>query len=129
MNRRIEAREPFDLEALDGSASSVSTQLRRRLAAAVDAELLEDPVHVVLDGRELDGQARRDGLVGQSLRDQLGDLRFARGQRAYERAGARPLLARARQERVGDVRRTRTLPAGGASKHFHELVWGRVGRE
>ena len=110
MNRKIEPREPFDLDVLDPSASSGMSQLRSRLAAAMNAELLEDPVHVVLDGRELDRQARSDGLVGQSLGDQLGNLRFARRQRA------RPLLARACQERVGDVGRTRTLPAGGASK-------------
>src|SRR3954451_14580107 len=110
MNRKIEPREPFDLDVLDPSASSGLSQLRSRLAAAMNAELLEDPVDVVLDGRKLDRQARSDGFVGQSLGDQLGDLRFARRQRARECA-----LARACQERVGDVGRTRALPAGGAS--------------
>src|SRR3954454_13610705 len=128
MNRKIEPREPSDLDVLDPSASSGSSQLRSRLAAAMNAELVEDPVHVVLDGRELDRQASSDGFVGQSLGDQLGNLRFARRQRVREIAGARPLLARACQERVGDVGRTRTLPAGGASKNFHKLVWGCLGR-
>src|SRR3954469_6748760 len=127
MNRRIEPREPFDL-VLDPSASSGLSQLRSCLAAAMNAELLEDAVDVVLDGRELDRQARSDGFVGESLGEQLGDLRFARRQRARRCAGACRLLARACQERVGDVGRTRTLTAGGASKNFHKLVWGRLGR-
>ena len=34
-------------------------------------------MHVILDGGQLDREARRDRLVGQPVGNQFGDLRFA----------------------------------------------------
>src|SRR2546426_8881107 len=55
-------------------------ELRRRLPPAVDRELLENPMHVVLDGRRLDAQSSRDLLVGEPLLDQAQHRELARAQ-------------------------------------------------
>ena len=58
------------------------------LAAAADAELSQQAVDVVLDGRHLDPEVLRDRLVGLAPLDQAQDLALATGQ-----AGAVGFLA------------------------------------
>src|SRR4051812_41100261 len=61
-------------------AGNQGADARRGLAAAGHAELLEEVVDVVLDGRHLDVQPRRDLLVGEALVDQLDDLDLPGGE-------------------------------------------------
>ena len=63
---------------------AATTRLRSHLAtdvtAAMNAKLLEDVVHVILHGRELDVQSRHDLLVGKAEVEELHDLELARGE-------------------------------------------------
>jgi hypothetical protein len=58
------------------------------LGAAVDLELLEDVVDVVLHGGDFDAEAAGDLFVRQALGQELQDLQFAAGEGAQRWLGA-----------------------------------------
>ena len=93
------------------------------------SEFLENAMHMVLHRRWLDGQPGGDGLVGQPVGNELGDLRFASCQRPRESATCISSLTRPPQERVGQIRGARALPARSAPQDSHELQHGSLGRE
>src|SRR4051794_39414768 len=77
MGGRVEA--PPSLDG-GGVASDAEANPRGGLAATGRAELAQDVVHVGLDRRHADIEARRDVLVGQALVDEPEDLGLPRGQ-------------------------------------------------
>src|SRR6266511_4949486 len=79
---------------------------RGGLAAAVDVELLEDVVDVVLDRRDLDRERRGDLLVREALLDQPQDVELPRRQLALDRlegalAGERAHAVKQRRRDLG----------------------------
>src|SRR5260370_29906665 len=71
----------------------------RSLAAAMDLELVENVVDVVLHRGRLDPQLPRDLLVGQTAVDEIADLQFALRERGAGRFRRRTVVTIARQDR------------------------------
>jgi len=56
----------------------------------MDAQLFEDPMDVVLDGRKLDSKPGGDFLVREPLLDKLGNLELTRRQHRASVEALRP---------------------------------------
>lgn len=69
------------------------------LASAMDLELVEDVVHVILHRGRLDPQLPRDLLVGQAAVDEIPNLQFALGERGGRRLRWRTVVTVPRQDR------------------------------
>src|SRR5438876_8831441 len=65
---------------MSGIARKWSVHERYRLGAAVDSQLAQDAVHMILHSRQLDSERPRDHLVGHSLLQQAQNLGFPRRQ-------------------------------------------------
>src|SRR4051812_33976051 len=52
--------------------SSAATEPHRSIVTTVHLQLLENVVHVVLDGRQLDSELLRDRLIREAFGDQIG---------------------------------------------------------
>src|SRR5688572_2054472 len=65
------------------SREAHTSRLRRDLDPPLHVELAQDVMNVILDGRVLDTERKRDLLVRQALAHQLGDLLLTLGQRAF----------------------------------------------
>lgn len=62
------------------SGRDSAPEMLRHVCALSHAELLQNVVHVILDGAHLDSQAHCDRTIAQAERDVIGDLRLAGGQ-------------------------------------------------
>src|SRR5918999_1498100 len=95
-----------------------------RLGAAVDTELAQDPVHVILDRLLLDGESLCDLLVRKALVDQSEHLGLARSQAAslgrIGRLGYQP--ADATDQTSGDLGRCHELPASHARNGRRQIL-------
>src|SRR5712671_5384637 len=74
-------------------ARPLPAQARCGLASPVHRELLEDAVHVILDGRRLDSESRRNLLVREPPLDQTQHRGLTRAQLLWRRR-PRPLRAK-----------------------------------
>src|SRR5260370_12250582 len=88
----------------------------RSLAAAMDLELVENVVDVVLHRGRLDPQLPRDLLVGQTAVDEIADLQFALRERGAGRFRRRTVVTIARRALHMSSERCRS--ARGAQEFF-----------
>jgi len=71
-----------------GSDGMRQAQPSNGLAAAADLQLLQDVVHVVLDGGGADPELTRDFFIGAALSDEREDFVFADDSGGSEAAGS-----------------------------------------
>src|SRR4051812_8009769 len=135
MDRRIPLRSRRESgsrgrKGLVPQRNSGVAKARGGLGPAVDTELLQDPVDVVLHGRKLDLELKGDLLVRQATFEEPSDLQLARREHRHEPVvGAASRGADPAQERRGGPGRAGELPLGGADDRADEIVERSVARD
>src|SRR5918994_7230894 len=119
------------LSAPAEAREAVPSSPRRGLGPAMDVELLEDVVDVILDGRELDRELLGDLLVRAALLDQPQDVELPRRQPSLDRV--EPALARERAHAAEQCRRdpgrAHQLAARDALDRGHEILHRSFARD